>query len=128
VAKPGREADSDATVPRRRKGRGGRTSEREGCVTPQTPAQPERPEGQSEATPSEGLRADEAPQEVGLDYCAAVRGIWHDAQGGPLPPPGLRMAEALEEGQASLQRNLAAKKGGHRPSGSHGEQTTVREV
>ena len=66
------------------------------------------------------LRADEAPQDVVLDYCVAVRGILNDDQGGPLHPPGLRMAEALEEVQASLQRNLEAKKGGQLTSGSHG--------
>ena len=32
-----------------------------------------------------------------LDYCGAVRGILNDDQGGPLHPPGLRMAEALQE-------------------------------
>jgi hypothetical protein len=55
--------------------------------------------------------ADEAGQVV-LDYCAAVRGILNDDQGGPLHPPGLRMAEALQEVRESLQRNLDAKKGG----------------
>src|SRR6266571_2476888 len=49
---------------------------------------------------------------VVLDYCAAVRGILNDDQGGPLHPPGLRMADALREVQASLQRNVEAKKGG----------------
>ncbi len=56
-----------------------------------------------------------APPDAGavvLDYCAAVRGILNDGQGGPLQPPGLRMAEALGEVQESIQRNLAAKKGG----------------
>src|SRR5262249_50655047 len=43
--------------------------------------------------------------QVVLDYCAAVRGILNDDQGGPLHPPGLRMAEALSEVQESLQRN-----------------------
>jgi Transposase, Mutator family len=57
------------------------------------------------------LTDDEAGQVV-LDYCAAVRGILNDDQGGPLHPPGLRMAEALQEVGASLQRNLDAKKGG----------------
>jgi len=55
--------------------------------------------------------ADETGQAV-LDYCAAVRGILNDDQGGPLHPPGLRMAEALQEVGESLQRNLEAKKGG----------------
>src|SRR5262249_56442497 len=56
-----------------------------------------------------------APEEAGrvvLDYGAAVRGIPSDDQGGPLHPPGLRMAQALQEVRASLQRNLDAKKGG----------------
>ena len=43
-----------------------------------------------------------------LDYCAAVRGILNDDQGGPLHPPGVRMAEALHEVQESIQRNLGA--------------------
>lgn len=50
--------------------------------------------------------------QVVLDYCAAVRGILNDDQGGPLHPPGLRMADALKEVRASLERNLEAKKGG----------------
>jgi hypothetical protein len=54
----------------------------------------------------------EVKSDVVLDYCAAVRGILNDDQGGPLTPPGLRMAEALSEVRASLQRNLEAKKGG----------------
>src|SRR3954471_22268844 len=54
---------------------------------------------------------DEAGQVV-LDYCGAVRGILNDDQGGPLHPPGVRMAEALQEVRASLQRTLGAKKGG----------------
>src|SRR5262245_21973085 len=68
--------------------------------------------------PSEALRAagskpaeDEAGHVV-LDYCAGVRGILNDDQGGPLHPPGIRMASALQEVRDSLQRNLGAKKGG----------------
>jgi hypothetical protein len=75
-----------------------------------------RPPAASEATTGDSLPgveplADEAAQVV-LDYCAAVRGILNDDQGGPLHPPGVRMAEALQEMHESLQRNLAAKKGG----------------
>jgi hypothetical protein len=62
-------------------------------------------------SPAGEAKADEAGQVV-LDYCAAVRGILNDDQGGPLHPPGVRMAEALQEVQESLQRNLEAKKGG----------------
>jgi hypothetical protein len=52
--------------------------------------------------------------DVVLDYCAAVRGIINDSQGGPLRPPGLRMSEALGEVRKSLSRNLRLKKGGTR--------------
>ena len=51
-----------------------------------------------------------------VDYCAVVRGILNDDQGGPLHPPGLRMADALGEVRQSLERNLAAKKGGSQRS------------
>ena len=50
--------------------------------------------------------------EVVLGYCAAVRGILNDDQGGPLHPPGVRMSEALQEVRESLDRSLDAKKGG----------------
>jgi hypothetical protein len=53
---------------------------------------------------------------VVLDYCAAVRGILNNDQGGPLHPPGLRMTEALQEVRESIQRNLDAKKGGSQKS------------
>src|SRR5262249_24069115 len=63
------------------------------------------------AEPPAAPAADEGGQVV-LDYCAAVRGILNDDQGGPVHPPGLRMAEALREVGATLQRNRGAKKGG----------------
>ena len=50
--------------------------------------------------------------EIVLDYCAAVRGILNDDQGGPLHPSGLRMSEALQNVRDALERNLRAKKGG----------------
>jgi hypothetical protein len=61
--------------------------------------------------------AEEPPveDEVGggvLGYCAAVRGILNNDQGGPLHPSGLRMREALQDVRDSLDRNLRAKKGG----------------
>ena len=55
---------------------------------------------------------------VVLAYCAAVRGILNADQGGPLHPPGLRMAEALNEVRASIPRNLDAKKGASNRSNS----------
>jgi GNAT superfamily N-acetyltransferase len=65
-------------------------------------------------TPASTLATTPTAAAVVLDYCAAVRGILNDDQGGPLHPPGLRMAEALTEVRASLQRNLDAKKRGAR--------------
>lgn len=41
-----------------------------------------------------------------FDYCAAVRGILNDNHGGPLTPPGWRMAHALEAIADSLERNV----------------------
>jgi hypothetical protein len=56
--------------------------------------------------------------DVVLDYCAVVRGILNDDQGGPLRPSGVRMAEALGEVRESLGRSLETKKGGPRRSDS----------
>jgi hypothetical protein len=58
------------------------------------------------------LAVEDESGEVVLGYCAAVRGIVNDSQGGPLHPPGLRMSEALQDVRNSLDRNLRAKKGG----------------
>ena len=67
-------------------------------------------------TPAGAVTADpdvtDEAGEVVLGYCAAVRGILNDDQGGPLHPPGVRMREALQEVRASLERNLQAQKGG----------------
>lgn len=66
---------------------------------------------------AEGPEKAETPgNEVVLDYCVAVRGVLNDDHGGPLQPPGLKMAEALGQIRSSLQRNLEAKKGGRRKS------------
>ena len=89
------------------------------AVSPQASAEPQagaEPQASAEPTASAGPSGvepavDEAGQVV-LDYCAAVRGILNDDQGGPLQPSGLRMASALQEVRESLQRNLDAKKGG----------------
>lgn len=66
--------------------------------------------------PGGPVGADAAGQVV-LDYCCAVRGILNDDQGGPLHPPGLRMAGALAEVRASLGRLLALNK----PGPAHGQ-------
>jgi hypothetical protein len=58
---------------------------------------------------------EDAPEQVVLDYCAAVRGVLNDDQGGPLSPPGVRMAKGLGEIRDSIDRGTAAggrKKGG----------------
>jgi hypothetical protein len=53
-----------------------------------------------------------ANADVVLAYAATIRGILNDDQGGPLDPPGLRMAEALHEVRGSMQRCVKRKKGG----------------
>jgi hypothetical protein len=140
VAQPVLEMDSRAKVKMRRKVRGLRAIERrvleahrpaaapeptpsdEGSKTdappaPWTPSDRGLPttdsavEATGVATTEEALVKDEAG-EVVLGYCAAVRGILNDSQGGPLHPPGLRMREALQDVRDSLERNLQAKKGG----------------
>src|SRR5499426_4099726 len=88
VAQPVLDADSRAKVQMRRKVRELRTIEREVFAEQRASALARLPELPSEATP-----ADTGAQDVVLDYCAAVRGILNDDQGGPLHPPGLRMAE-----------------------------------
>lgn len=91
LAKPTLEADSHAKVLMRKEVRGLRAVERD------------------------VLRARRPEAEAGrvvLDYCCAARGILNDDQGGPLRPPGLRMAEALAEARASLGRVLGLNKPG----------------
>ena len=102
LAKPMLDADSHAKVKMRQKVRGLREIEREVLAERAVEA------ASDQATP------DEATPDVVLEYCAAARGILNDNQGGPLHPPGERMAEALTEVRQSLQRNLGAKKGGAR--------------
>src|SRR2546421_2870660 len=116
VAKPVLEADSHAKVQMRRTVRGLRTIEQEVLAEQRTPKPPLLLAPPREATSSDAIQVDDGSQDVVLDYCAAVRGILNDDQGGPLHPPGLRMAEALADVHASLQRNVAAQKGGRRTS------------
>jgi hypothetical protein len=116
VAKPVLEADSHAKGQMRRTVRGVRAIEQEVLAEQRTPKPPLLLAPPREATSSDAVQVDDESQDVGLDYCAAVRGIHNDDQGGPLHPPGLRMAEALADVHASLQRNVAAQKGGRRTS------------
>ena len=131
VAKPVLDADSHAKVRMRKKVRGLRTIEqavllrraspgREPSTDENAPVEAGAIPGEaaSPADPASSTPGEDAVGGVVLDYCTAVRGILNDDQGGPLHPPGLRMAEALKEVQASLQRNLDEKKGGSRRSNS----------
>src|SRR5215510_3033206 len=120
VAKPVLDADSHAKVRMRRTVRGLRAIEREVLTGQHAPDAPHFPAVQAEESRCPQAQAEEGARDVVLDYCAMVRGILNDDQGGPLHPPGLRMAEALGEVQASLQRNLATKKGGLLTTDSRG--------
>jgi hypothetical protein len=147
LAKPMLKADSHAKVQLRKKVRGLRAIEREALAQRQrSRAQPERgkdvTDGQRQgakpkaaagdaATPAgrpgraaggarpagQGPAVEDSAAQVVLDYCAVVRGILNDDQGGPLRPTGMRMAEALAEVRASLGRNL----GLHKPGPAHGQ-------
>ena len=139
LAKPMLDADSHAKVQMRKKVRGLREIEREVLTERATAAETTAAETTAaettaaettaaettaaettaaETTAAETTAAEASPtvtvEDVVLDYCATIRGILNDNQGGPLEPPGERMAEALTEVWQSLQRNLEAKKGGPR--------------
>jgi len=124
VAKPVLEMDSHAKVTMRKKVRGLRKIEQ--AVLKQRAAEAAQDSSDADAKPSASVEVvvpavASPPQSdsggaVVLDYCAAVRGIVNDDQGGPLHPPGLRMAEALSDVRESIQRNLDEKKGGSRRS------------
>jgi len=113
VAKPVLEQDRHTKVRMRSKIRGLRAIERE-VLEERLPTA--EPAGVTLTGSEERLAADVEPvTEAGavvLDYCSAVKGILNDDQGGPLHPPGLRMAGALREVRQSLERNLQRKKGG----------------
>jgi hypothetical protein len=137
LAQPILEADRHAKVRMRKEVRGLRTIEP--AVLQRQKAEAKRvndltsdaPEATGTAT---AATADLSPAVVDpagsvvLDSCAAVRGIVNDDQGGPLHPPGLRMAEALHEVQESLRRDLGAKKGGSRRSNSAGYRDASRRA
>jgi hypothetical protein len=125
LARPVTEADSHAKVQMRKKVRGLRTIEQAVLARPKaetgadlTPDAPEATVTATAATVDLPPAVVAPADSVVLDYCATVRGILNDDQGGPLHPAGLRMAEALNEVHASLQRDLGAKKGGSRRSNS----------
>ena len=134
LAQPVLEADSHAKVQMRKKVRGLRTieqvvlqrqkAETKDDLTPKTPGAT----GTATAAANPSPAGVDPVGSVVLDYCAAVRGILNDDQGGPLHPPGLRMAEALHEVQESIQRNLEALKGGSRRSNSAGYRDASRRA
>src|SRR3954452_10611469 len=97
LAKPVLEADSHSKVQMRKEVRGLRTIE-------QAVLRRQKAETRDDLTPGAPGATGTAPaaanlpaavvdpaDSVVLDYCAAVRGILNDDQGGPLEPPGLRM-------------------------------------
>jgi hypothetical protein len=128
LAQPVLEADSHAKVRMRTKVRGLREieqavlrrqkAETKGDLTPDAP----EATGTAPAAANPPAAVVDPADSVVLDYCAAVRGVLNDDQGGPLHPPGLRMAEALHEVQESLRRSLDTKKGGSRRSSSAGSR------
>ena len=125
LAQPVLEADSHTKVQMRKKVRGLRTVEqavlerqREAEAGSPAAADPEAAVTVLAAAAHSDSGDPESECAVVLDYCAAVRGILNNDQGGPLHPPGLEMADALNEVRASIERNLDAKKGGSRRSNS----------
>lgn len=122
LAKPVLEADSHAKVQMRAKVRGLRKIEQAVLQRQKAETQDEltsdAPEATGTATANLSPAVVDPVGSVVLDYCAAVRGILNDDQGGPLHPPGLRMTEALHEVEESIQRNLDAEKGGSPGSNS----------
>lgn len=128
VAKPVLEADSHAKVQMRKKVRGLRAVERavlrrrrtEASRGHGSPSDPEAPNPE-DAGPAEDVSPAPETDPVGavvLDYCAAVRGILNDNQGGPLDPAGLQMAEALGDVRDSIRRNVELQKGASPSSNS----------
>jgi hypothetical protein len=123
VAKPVLEADSHSKVQMRKKVRGLRKIEqavlKRQSVEESKPCATDDPVVMTpvDVGPTDTPGADSADGVV-LDYCAAVRGILNNDQGGPLHPPGVRMAEALGEVRESIGRNVDVQKGGSRNSNS----------
>jgi hypothetical protein len=135
LARPVLEADSHAKVQMRQKVRGLRAIEQAVLRRQKAEAKDDLAPDISEAgvtataaaaNPSRAV-VDPAGSVV-LDYCAAVRGILNDDQGGPLHPPGVRMAEALTEIQESIPRNLDAKRGDSQRSNSAGYRDASRRA
>lgn len=114
LAQPVLALDSHAKVQMRRKIRGLRAIERRILDRRRDAADSPSRGPKKRSQDHRSLLAVCEREEVVLDYCAAVRGILNDNQGGPLHPPGLRMCKALKEVRRSLARNIRLKKGGSR--------------
>jgi len=123
VAEPLLELDSHAKVQMRKKVRGLRAIEKDilaGRQQNSSMPQPVADKGNQRSETSERVEAKTTPKsekpadnnEVVLTYCSAVRGLLNRNQGGPLDPPGLRMAEGLKQVRASIQKNIDARQGG----------------
>lgn len=115
LAKPVLEADSHAKVQMRRKVRGLREIEKrqlqEAARDSDSEEHPQCDSHDAAGTQAASARTEASPEgaerrQVVFDYCGAVRGILNDDQGGPLHPPGLRMSQALQQVQESLQRSI----------------------
>jgi len=107
LAKPTLEKDSHAKVQMRKKVRGLRAIEKEvlaeGAAKRDPGAAVEERSSAPSASAGEVQHVDPTcAGQVVLDYCSAMRAILNDDQGGPLSPPGLRMAEGLREVRQSL--------------------------
>ncbi len=116
LAKPTLEKDSHAKVQMRKKVRGLRAIEKE--VLAERAA--EQAPGVSAGKVQDGDST--CAGQVVLDYCSATRAILNDDQGGPLSPPGLRMAEGLRDVRQSLRRSAETKKGAPRRDRSSGSR------
>jgi hypothetical protein len=127
VAKPALERDSHAKVKMRKKVRGLRAIEKEVLAEERAKgARGGTVEDRSLLCAPPARRGKEAGPlrggQVVLAYCSATRAILNDDQGGPLSPPGLRMAEGLREMRRSLRRGVEVKKGGPHRDGSSGSR------
>jgi hypothetical protein len=119
VAQPTLAQDSHAKVQMRQKVRGLRAVERKMLAEqPQRTVPSTSVTAPPEPTTPAAPPPSDTPEQVVLDYCAAVRGILNDDQGGPLHPPGVRMAEALGEVRDSIETATAGKKGARAPTPS----------
>ena len=118
VAKPVLEADSHAKVKMRKKIRGLRAIEqevlaqrRDQAAAAQDAAAAARPVPAKADTQPVPAEADDGGDVV-LDYCAGVRGILNDGQGGPLHPPGLAHGRMPWVKSASRSRGTWGRKRG----------------